>query len=365
MSINKIKTIALEADAVTSAKIGDNQVGVSELNVSEGTNGHVLTTDGAGGLTFTAKSVIDHSNYYTKTQTDTQVSNVVGGAPSGLNTLNEIAASIGNDVDFNSTMTTALSGKSATGHTHSVSGITDLTASAAELNYTTDVTSLIQAQIDSKSGTSHNHSGTYLPLSGGSMSGDTTFLDSVKMRFGNSGDLEIYHDTSDSYISDTGTGDLYILASNDLHLRSASNEQYIKCVANAQVDLYHNNVIKLTTKSSGTEITGNLDATGEVTAYFSDARLKDFEGRIPNPLDKVRELSGYYFKENELARSLGYSNEARQVGVSAQEVEKVLPEAVTQAVIDPTYLAVRYEKLVPLLIEAIKELSDQVEKLKK
>ena len=126
MAINKIKTIALDADAVTSAKIGDNQVGVSEINVSEGTAGHVLTTDGVGGLTFTAKSVVDLSNYYTKTETDTQVSNVVDGAPSGLNTLNEIAASIGNDVDFNSTMTTALSGKAASGHTHTVAGVTDI-----------------------------------------------------------------------------------------------------------------------------------------------------------------------------------------------------------------------------------------------
>jgi hypothetical protein len=94
--------------------------------VSEGTVGQVLTTDGIGGLTFTTKSVVDLSNYYTKTQTDTEVSNVVGGAPAGLNTLNEIAASIGNDVDFNSTMTTALSGKSATGHTHTVAGVTDI-----------------------------------------------------------------------------------------------------------------------------------------------------------------------------------------------------------------------------------------------
>ena len=71
-------------------------------------------------------------------------------------------------------------------------------------------------------------------------------------------------------------------------------------------------------------------------------------------------MTGYYFKENEVAKSLGYNNDKRQVGVSAQEVEAVLPEVVTEAPIDEKYLTVWYEKLVPLLIEAIKELDDKI-----
>ena len=74
-------------------------------------------------------------------------------------------------------------------------------------------------------------------------------------------------------------------------------------------------------------------------------------------------LGGYYFKENELAKELGYENDKRQVGVSAQEVHDVLPEVVTSAPIDDKYLTVWYDKLVPLLIEAIKELSAKVDKL--
>ena len=69
------------------------------------------------------------------------------------------------------------------------------------------------------------------------------------------------------------------------------------------------------------------------------------------------QLNGYYYRENQTAKDLGYNNDLLQVGVSAQEVQKVLPEVVTEAPIDDKYLTVWYDKLVPLLIEAIKELA--------
>jgi hypothetical protein len=120
------------------------------------------------------------------------------------------------------------------------------------------------------------------------------------------------------------------------------------------------------TAASGTA--GEIRATNNVTAYYSDARLKDFKGTIPNALAKVQALNGYYFTENARAKELGYNNDKQQVGVSAQEVEAVLPEVVTAAPINGTiqgadYKTVYYDKLVPLLIEAIKELSDKVAKL--
>jgi hypothetical protein len=111
------------------------------------------------------------------------------------------------------------------------------------------------------------------------------------------------------------------------------------------------------TAASGTS--GEIRATNDVTAYYSDARLKDFEGKIDSALDKVNSLNGYYFRENERARELGYNNPNRQVGVSAQEVEAVLPEIVTEAPIDPEYKTVKYEKLAPLFVEAIKELDSK------
>lgn len=113
--------------------------------------------------------------------------------------------------------------------------------------------------------------------------------------------------------------------------------------------------------TSGSGTTGEIRATNNITAYYSDERLKNFEGAIPNALEKVKALTGYYFTENETAKSLGYDNPNRQVGLSAQEVEKVLPEVVTEAPISAEYKTVYYEKLIPLLVEAIKELSAKVE----
>jgi hypothetical protein len=74
-------------------------------------------------------------------------------------------------------------------------------------------------------------------------------------------------------------------------------------------------------------------------------------------------LHGFTYNFNDLAYSLGLTSTQRIAGVSAQDVYAVLPEAVKPAPANPDYMTVQYEKLVPLLIEAIKELSDRLEKL--
>lgn len=117
--------------------------------------------------------------------------------------------------------------------------------------------------------------------------------------------------------------------------------------------------------TAGSGVAGEIRATNEITAYYSDERLKNLHGTIPNAMSKVLSLNGYYFTENEVAKSLGYTNDKMQVGLSAQEVQAVLPEAVCPAPIDEQYLSVKYEKMVPLLLEAIKELKAEVDELKK
>ena len=123
---------------------------------------------------------------------------------------------------------------------------------------------------------------------------------------------------------------------------------------------------------TGNEITysgGNLVIQGggsftqDIVAFASDDRLKTNRLPITGALDKVCSLNGFTFNFNETAGKLGFDIDIRYAGVSAQEVEKVLPEAVQPAPVDNEYITVQYEKIVPLLIEAVKELSDKVSAL--
>jgi len=139
-------------------------------------------------------------------------------------------------------------------------------------------------------------------------------------------------------------------------------------VLHIQVDNDADDTIKLDA-TGGTDNVGAFRATGEITAFYSDERLKNFSGNIDNALKKVMALNGYYYTENETAKSFGFNNDQQQVGVSAQQVQNVLPEAVRVAPfvrdleVTTEYLTVQYEKLVPLLIEAIKEQQKKIEEL--
>jgi len=109
-------------------------------------------------------------------------------------------------------------------------------------------------------------------------------------------------------------------------------------------------------------VSGEIRATGDITAHFSDDRLKTRLGGIEDALEKVCSLDGFYYEPNDTAVELGYERN-KQVGVSAQSVQNVLPEAVKTAPISDEYLTVQYEKLVPMLVEAIKTLSARVDEL--
>ena len=113
----------------------------------------------------------------------------------------------------------------------------------------------------------------------------------------------------------------------------------------------------------------NWEFRAEVTAYASDARLKDVEGNIDNAVDKIKALNGVIYTWNNKAFEKGLKTEAdgrgvKEAGLLAQEVQKVLPEVVAPAPFDNDYLTIKYERMVPLLVEAIKEQQTQIEELK-
>ena len=115
---------------------------------------------------------------------------------------------------------------------------------------------------------------------------------------------------------------------------------------------------------SNKDITGyrNLTSTGTITAatnvtVSSDIRLKSNIETIDSALDKVKEMRGVYFDKHG-------SEDKRSVGVIAQEMQEIMPEAVVTDDTEDKYLSVAYGNLVGVLIEAVKELSDKVDELK-
>ena len=126
------------------------------------------------------------------------------------------------------------------------------------------------------------------------------------------------------------------------------------------------------TAASGTG--GELRCTNAITAFYSDQRLKTEVQKIDNALDKIDQLVGVIYTQNKLAETFGYNNYERQVGLYTQHVELVQPEAVKPAPFDiaedgssksgQNYKTLVYERLVPLLVEGIKELRREINELK-
>jgi hypothetical protein len=112
--------------------------------------------------------------------------------------------------------------------------------------------------------------------------------------------------------------------------------------------------------STGTSIR----AAGNITAYYSDIRLKTVLGPIDDPLGRIGQLSGFFFQANSTAQALGYEPR-REVGIAAQDCLAALPEIVTDAPIDARYLTLDYARLTPLLIEGIKALVERIHALER
>ena len=120
------------------------------------------------------------------------------------------------------------------------------------------------------------------------------------------------------------------------------------------------------TAASGT--TGQIRATNDVTAFYSsDKSLKENIKNIENPLEKVSQINGVTFDwtEDYIKQNGGedqYFVRKNDVGVIAQEIEKVLPQVV--ATREDGIKAVKYDRIVALLIESVKELKKEIEELK-
>ena len=275
------------------------------------------------------------------------------------------------------------------------------TLTATELGYVDGVTSAIQTQINSVSTTAS----AALPKAGGTMTGNLDLGDSNKLLIGAGNDLEIYHDGTHSYIKDVGTGDLRIEGQSTLQLQDGENHPYIQCVNDGAVSLFYDNVNKYETTSGGGQVNGDLYVTGgnigldagdkiafsnnshmdfnvnnstemrleadgdlhvdgDVLAFsttISDATLKYDINPVDFALDKINQLRGVSYKYKH--------NDRESAGLLAQDVEKVMPSAVTERKLPlhqddgKAYKTLHYDSLTAILVEAIKELTAKVKKL--
>ena len=128
--------------------------------------------------------------------------------------------------------------------------------------------------------------------------------------------------------------------------------------------------------NAGIQITGTITATGDITALTSDKRLKKNIKILSNPLEKINQLSGFTYDWSlDKCSEAGFiPKDEEQIGVFAQDIQSVIPQAVKPAPFDTdsegnsisgdNYLTVQYEKIVPLLIECIKEQQKQIDELK-
>ena len=260
--------------------------------------------------------------------------------------------------------------------------------------------------------------------------GDISIADNKKLLIGAGDDLQIYHDGSNSIITDAGTGGLFLRGTDTVDIQSALGHNYLKSTISAGTQIYYDNSEKFATVSGGIKVTGDIEnASGNMridvagvlfleaddgrvdfedggTTYFriansstdavvqsivqdkdlifkgndggsvitaltldmseagaatfnnnvtaySDERLKDNIETIENGLDKVEQLRGVTYTRDE----------RENIGVIAQEVEKILPEIVLTADDEMGTKSVDYSRLTAVLIEAVKELSAKIEKL--
>ena len=235
----------------------------------------------------------------TKQYVDNEVAGIVDAAPATLDTLNELAAALGDDPNFATTTATNIgtkvskSGDTMTGNLSfgdndkaifgagsdleiyhdSASGqsiihengpsVLKIRASDFRISNSANTKDYLSANDGAEVSIRHNGAVKLATTSTGiSVTGDATFADNGKAIFGAGSDLQIYHDGAKSVIEDSGTGALQIKAT-DLEIRSSTtNENYIYCVENGAVTLYHNDAAKLATTSTGVDVTGTLTSDG-------------------------------------------------------------------------------------------------------
>ena len=212
MANTKVTQHVIADNAITTAMITDANITHAKLHGTMDLSGKTVTLPAVAipsASTATTQSASDNSTKIATTAyVDSAVTALIDSAPSGLDTLNELAAALNDDTSFSSTVTTSIAGK--------------------------------------------------LPLAGGTMTGDLVLGDNIILEIGagTGGDLRIYHDGTNSAIQNT-TGDLFLYGgTNEIRIRAKNDEESIVANPNGPVYLYHDGTVKFETIAYGASVSG-------------------------------------------------------------------------------------------------------------
>jgi len=322
------------------------------------------------------------AGYATTTYVDGEVANLVASAPATLDTLNELAAALGDDPNFATTVSTSLGLKANSADVAALSGAdftgtvtADGLISSGDLTFNQEASSSPYPEQQIKwSNDSTTANGFYISQDS-DRNGRVWHEQGLELLFG-TGNTERMRIDSSGNVGIGTTDNLGKLTAQGTITAKASADQ-------STIALSHNGsqgIISVSYGSTGSydpmsfktsdaenmrlETDGDLHVDGDVIAFsttISDARLKTNIQGIENAVSKVGQLNGYTFE---------YIADGKvSAGVIAQEVEQVLPEAVQEKELPlkaddgEQYKVVNYDALHGLLIEAVKELSARVEAL--
>ena len=386
---NVVGTRELGTNAFTSTTVGTttNALTVDDTTVKLNSG---TTFNGSAARTISAKTAAianggtglataDQIHTFVTTQTDTTAADTSGNAATAtaLATARNIAG-----VSFDGTANISLNNNAITNGAGYTTNTGTTTASNSQ-TFTNKAGNISQWTNDS--GYITSLSGAVLTTTNQTVGGEKTFSEDVVTTSGADGGMRMggwpYNTTGYSFIGTTNMSGLeYCMLSDGtntflgagtggaLKLRGPANDGVPEIIIDGTIVEVNAGDLKVTDGSiavgaiTNSTTDGRIDASNDVVAYStSDIRLKNNIKTIDKALDKVKNIQGIEFDWIEKEKVHG--NSGHDVGVIAQEIEKVLPDVVTTR--DSGYKAVKYEKIVPLLIEAIKELSRQVDGLKR
>jgi len=276
---------AISGETVATLTVTNLTAGGLSYPTSDGTTDQVLKTDGSGNISFatvSAGGAVDSVNTQTGTvvldAADVGALALTGGTLTGDLSFGDDDKAVfgaGSDLEIYHTGAASRIQDTGTGNLYIAGTNLQLTDSTITDNYLQAVSGgalTIYHSGDAKlatTATGIDVTGT-VTADGGAFTGDVTFGDSNKAIFGAGSDLEIFHDSNDSIISDTGTGDLIIKGANNIYLKDDSDQIIMRAGKGIGARLYYGNSLeRLITTNSGVFVTGEVESqSGNVTGEF-------------------------------------------------------------------------------------------------